>query len=286
MKKVAFLVDFDNVATDVIEQALQMAFKDYEAVHIRRAYCNAEQAQNHQAFLKRLGLRAIVNLAIGKNSTDIAMAVDAMDLAITEKPDVIVLVSSDSDFAPLVLRLREKGAWLRGFGQHGKTGDGVIQIYDQFNELAHDSSKPAAKREPSRREPARKAAAPRAAAKKAAPAKVAAPAPKPTPAPAPTPKPQPPAVPAPAPKPIPKSAAVPAPVDASVAAAREINAILALLPKLADGQWHDLGAAAKALKEAGLLPKTAASTKLFRKHPQAFQLQPAKQPNQVRFGHG
>ncbi|PTT83279.1 NYN domain-containing protein, partial [Pelomonas sp. HMWF004] len=140
-KKVAFLVDFDNVATDVIEQALQMAFKDYAAVHIRRAYCNAEQAQTHQAFLKRLGLRAIVNLAIGKNSTDIAMAVDAMDLAISEQPDVIILVSSDSDFAPLVLRLREKGAWLRGFGQYGKTGDGVIQIYDQFNELAHDSGR-------------------------------------------------------------------------------------------------------------------------------------------------
>lgn len=281
MKKVAFLVDFDNVATDVIEQALQMAFKDYQAVHIRRAYCNAEQAQNHQGFLKRLGLRAIVNLAIGKNSTDIAMAVDAMDLAITEKPDVIVLVSSDSDFAPLVLRLREKGAWLRGFGQHGKTGDGVIAIYDQFNELAHDSGKSSPKREP-----ARKAAARRPAAKKAAPPKAAAAAPKSTPAPAPAPKP----VAAPAAKPVaapaPKQAAAPAPVDANVAAAREINAILALLPKLADGQWHDLGAAAKALKEAGLLPKTAASTKLFRKHPKAFQLQPAKQPNQVRFGHG
>jgi hypothetical protein len=265
-KKVAFLVDFDNVATDVIEQALQMSFKDYEAVHIRRAYCNAEQAQTHQGFLKRLGLRAIVNLAIGKNSTDIALAVDAMDLAITEKPDVIVLVSSDSDFAPLVLRLREKGAWLRGFGQYGKTGDGVIAIYDQFNELAHASSKPAAKREP-----ARKAAAARPARKTAA--KAAAPAPKPAAAPLPAPA---------APKPAP----APTPVDANVAAAREINAILALLPKLADGQWHDLGAAAKALKEAGLLPKTAASTKLFRKHPQAFQLQPAKQPNQVRFGHG
>jgi hypothetical protein len=279
LKKVAFLVDFDNVATDVIEQALQMSFKDYEAVHIRRAYCNAEQAQTHQGFLKRLGLRAIVNLAIGKNSTDIALAVDAMDLAITEKPDVIVLVSSDSDFAPLVLRLREKGAWLRGFGQYGKTGDGVIAIYDQFNELAHASSKPATKREPTR-----KAAAPRPAAKRAAPAKVAAPAPKPTPAPAPVPTPAPALKPAtpPAPKPAP----APTPVDANVAAAREINAILALLPKLADGQWHDLGAAAKALKEAGLLPKTAASTKLFRKHPQAFQLQPAKQPNQVRFGHG
>ncbi|MBW8844879.1 MAG: NYN domain-containing protein [Burkholderiales bacterium] len=279
-RKVAFLVDFDNVATDVIEQALQMAFKDYEAVHIRRAYCNAEQAQNHQAFLKRLGLRAIVNLAIGKNSTDIAMAVDAIDLAITEKPDVIVLVSSDSDFAPLVLRLREKGAWLRGFGQQGKTGDGVIQIYDQFNELAHDSGR-SAPRAATKREPARKSAAARPAAKKtAAPAKAAAPSPKPTPAPTAAPA----AAPrtAAAPKPLP----APSPVDANVAAAREINAVLAVLPKLADGQWHDLGAAAKVLKDAGLLAKSAASTKLFRKHPQAFQLQPAKQPNQVRFGHG
>jgi hypothetical protein len=264
-KKVAFLVDFDNVATDVIEQALQMCFKDYEAVHIRRAYCNAEQAHHQQAFMKRLGLRAIVNLAIGKNSTDIALAVDAMDIAITEKPDVIVLVSSDSDFAPLVLRLREKGAWLRGFGQYGKTGDGVIQIYDQFNELAHDSGRPAPK-PAAKREPARKATAPKPAAKKAAPAKAAAPAPKPAAA--------------------PKPATAPAPVDAHVAAAKEINAVLALLPKLADGQWHDLGAAAKVLKDAGLLPKSAPATKLFRKHPQAFQLQPEKQPNQVRFGHG
>jgi len=298
MKKVAFLVDFDNVATDVIEQALQMCFKDYEAVHIRRAYCNAEQAQNHQGFLKRLGLRAIVNLAIGKNSTDIAMAVDAIDLAISEQPDVIVLVSSDSDFAPLVLRLREKGAWLRGFGQHGKTGDGVIQIYDQFNELAHDSGKSST----SKREPARKTARPaRSTARKAAPPKAAAPAQKSAAVPAPTstpiavpapapmlatataPAPAPLAKPAPAPK---RAAAPPAPVDANVAAAKEINAILALLPKLADGQWHDLGAAAKALKEAGLLPKTAPSTKLFRKHPKAFQLQPEKTPNQVRFGHG
>lgn len=298
-QKIAFLVDFDNVATDVIEQALQMAFKDYQAVHIRRAYCNAEQAQTHQAFLKRLGLRAVVNLAIGKNSTDIAMAVDAMDLAITERPDVIVLVSSDSDFAPLVLRLREKGAWLRGFGQQGKTGDGVIAIYDQFNELAHDSGRPAARREPARkgatsRAAGRKAAAPKAQAPVAeskatsAPAPVAAlasaptPSPKSVPAKSPAPKPRAAAKAAPAAKPAAAPSPAPA-LDAAVATAKEINAILAALPKLADGHWHDLSAAAKALREAGLLAKTAPSTKLFRKHPHAFDLQPQKQPNQVRF---
>jgi hypothetical protein len=368
-KKVAFLVDFDNVATDVIEQALNAVFKDYGAAHIRRAYCNAEQALREQHFLKRLGLRAIVNLAIGKNSTDIALAADAMDLAITEKPDVIVLVSSDSDFAPLVLRLREKGAWLRGFGQYGKTGDGVIQIYDQFNELAHGTSrsrdaapaKPAgggrgsrrgsgrgaggrpqaeplrapAPQRPPRAEPvaapsqplkaevvapvsvadtpavveavaapvAAKAAKPAAKAagkpagkaagktarKSAVPAAVAPAEAVPT-AVADAPK--------AAVKTEVKAASKPAgsaPVAAKspaaaenpqVAAAKEINAILALLPKLADGQWHELGAAAKVLKEAGLLPKTAPSTKLFRKHPQAFELAPEKNPNRVRFGHG
>lgn len=347
-KKVAFLVDFDNVATDVIEQALNMVFKDYGTAHIRRAYCNAEQAHHQQAFMKRLGLRAIVNLAIGKNSTDIALAADAMDIAINEKPDVIVLVSSDSDFAPLVLRLREKGAWLRGFGQYGKTGDGVIQIYDQFNELAHGTGRTARDSAPAKaavggrggRRSGRaaggngrpQAESPRAnpvprppradvvaalPAPAAAPAEVLAPAlevavepvpvtaiPEPvetaSPKPAakaarkprakteakaeakPAAKPAEPAkaVAAPAPKPAKAAAAA---EDPQVAAAKEINAVLKLLPKLVDGQWHDLGAAAKALKDAGLLPKSAPATKLFRKHPHAFQLQPEKQPNQVRF---
>ena len=349
-KKIAFLVDFDNVATDVIEQALNAVFKDYGAAHIRRAYCNAEQALREQSFLKRLGLRAIVNLAIGKNSTDIALAVDAMELAISEKPDVIVLVSSDSDFAPLVLRLREKGAWLRGFGQYGKTGDGVIQIYDQFNELAHGTGRsgrdaPAAKagssrggrrgrggrvlpeaprgngpQRPPRAEvvaalpepvvaevlapvdvaepvtaapapaeataPAAKSAkAPKAAGKTSRKTAAKAPADAPAEA-APAPKA---AAPAKAPKPADKAPAAKAPAaadDPQVAAAKEINAILALLPKLADGQWHELGAAAKVLKDAGLLAKNAPSTKLFRKHPKAFELQPEKTPNRVRFGHG
>ena len=340
MKKVAFLVDFDNVATDVIEQALNAVFKDYGAAHIRRAYCNAEQALREQSFLKRLGLRAIVNLAIGKNSTDIALAADAMDLALTEKPDVIVLVSSDSDFAPLVLRLREKGAWLRGFGQYGKTGDGVIQIYDQFNELAHGTARSARDSTPAqasgrggrRNGGARSAGgrpaaeAPRAqAVARALPVAAAEPvaAPPPpvvevtavpapvvaTPAPlkaAPAPRAEAakpaakvagkatrksaakapvaveaPAKPAPAAKVAAKTPA--APEDKQVAAAKEINAVLKLLPRLVDGQWHDLGAAAKALKDAGLLAKSAPATKLFRKHPHAFELQPEKQPNQVRF---
>lgn len=161
-RKVMLLVDFDNVSPDVIEQAFHIVMAEYGAVHVRRAYCTADQAQQHAGFLKRLSLRPMVNLAVGKNSTDIALAVDAMDLVIAERPEVVVLVSSDSDYTPLVGRLREKGCWVRGFGQFGKTGDGVPLAYDEFGDLAHGDGRAAARR--SERAPVRGAARPASAA--------------------------------------------------------------------------------------------------------------------------
>jgi hypothetical protein len=77
----------------------------------------------------------MVNLAAGKNSTDIALAVDAIDLVLAERPDVVVIASSDSDFAPLVSRLREKGCRVRGIGQKGKTGDETLGVYDDYTVL-------------------------------------------------------------------------------------------------------------------------------------------------------
>jgi len=135
--RVTLLIDADNVSADVIEQAVQRTMTEYGNIHVRRAYCNAETALKQQALFKRLQVRPMVNLATGKNSTDIAMAVDAMDLVIAERPDVVVLVSSDSDFAPLVIRLREKGCRVCGIGQQGKTGDDTVAIYDSFVDLLH-----------------------------------------------------------------------------------------------------------------------------------------------------
>ncbi|MFS2049980.1 NYN domain-containing protein, partial [Variovorax sp. CT11-76] len=170
---VMLLIDADNVSADVIEQAVQRTMDEYGAIHVRRAYCNAEMAVNRQALFKRLSVRPMVNLSAGKNSTDIALSVDAIDLAIAERPDVVVLVSSDSDFAPLVIRLREKGCRVCGIGQQGKTGEETVGIYDSFMDLAHHGVAPAARTVPARKTAAKKAAAKTAPAKKA-PAKKAA----------------------------------------------------------------------------------------------------------------
>jgi uncharacterized protein (TIGR00288 family) len=168
--RVMLLIDADNVSVDVMEQAVKLLLEQHGGLHVRRAYCTAESAVKHQAVFKRLAIKPMVNLAAGKNSTDIALAVDAVDLVLAERPDVVVIASSDSDFAPLVQRLREKGCVVRGIGQQGKTGDETLDVYDDFTVLDHHK-------------PSRKTAAAKKAPAKKAAAKKAAPPPPPTPLP-------------------------------------------------------------------------------------------------------
>ncbi len=240
--RVMMLVDADNVSADVVEQAFAKVLEAHGAVHVRRAYCTAESAAKNLSLFKRLSIRPMVNLSAGKNSTDIALAVDAMDLVVAERPDLVVIVSSDSDFAPLVIRLREKGCRVEGIGQQGKTGDEAKPVYDAFVDLRHGK-------------------ATRAAPKSAPAAAKPAPAAKP------------PAAPRRAPR-----AAAPAPELPD-----EVRTILAAVPQLGGGAWVELRMAAEPLRQAGLLGKRAASTKVFKKHAAHFALQPEKGPNQVRF---
>jgi predicted nuclease of predicted toxin-antitoxin system len=325
--RVMMLIDADNVSADVIEQALDQVLQSHGAAHVRRAYCTPESAVKNATLFKRLGLRPMVNLSTGKNATDIALAVDALDLAVAERPDVAVIVSSDSDFAPLVLRLREKGCRVEGIGQQGKTSDGSKGVYDDFVDLVH--------RKPAARAPARASRA-TAAAPVAAPAEAIAPrAAAPAPAPAKTPstrtrraapaalpgEPTPTTV---APKDPPTAGrrrrgaggarnaegpaaldldldldeAAPAPragassppraasvtsVSAAMSLPDEVAAILKAVPPLAGGQPVALGIAAERLRAAGLLARSAASTRLFRKLAAHFALAPSRQPNTVQF---
>ncbi len=174
--RVMLLIDADNVSIDIVEQSVALLLERHGALHVRRAYGTAESAVKNQAAWKRLSIKPMVNLATGKNSTDIALAVDAMDLVLAERPDVVAIASSDSDFAPLVSRLREKGCRVIGLGQDGKTGEETIGVYDEFTVLTHrkaaaaDESRPRAARKTARA-PARKATATAAGARAGSAAK-------------------------------------------------------------------------------------------------------------------
>lgn len=248
MPRVMVLIDADNVSASVVEQALAAVVERHGAAHVRRAYCTAEAALKHLALFKRLSIRPIVNVSTGKNSTDIALSVDAIDLAIADHPAVAVIVSSDSDFAPLVIRLREKGCRVEGIGQKGKTGDEATQVYDDFVVLEHRPAKA-------------RAAADAAKDAGAKPAKRGAG------------------------KAAPKARLTQAHDDVQAASAlpKDVRDILAAVPALVAGQWVELRTAAEPLRKAGLLGKTAASTKVFKKQAAHFELQPEKAPNRVRF---
>ncbi len=275
--KVMLLIDADNVSADVIEQAVQRTLTEHGAVHLRRAYGNAETALKHQSLFKRLSVRPMVNLSAGKNSTDIALAVDAMALAITERPDVVVLVSSDSDFAPLVIRLRETGCRVCGIGQQGKTGDETMAVYDEFIDLEHHGARSTASRAPAPAPaPARKtaaapapAAAARTARAKAAPAKKTAAAPAAKKVARKTTK----AAKAPA-LPTPPTPRTPVVSDAA-------EFILQAVPSLRKGGDVALNDAAQALRAAGLLGKHGSSLKLFDKLTDEFAV--LQQPDRIRW---
>jgi len=136
-KRVALLIDADNLSGDVIEQAVAHLLKTFGAIDFRRAYSSPQKVIEHTELFRRHAIRPMVNVPTGKNSTDIALAVDAIDLAISERPDVVVIASSDSDYAPLAQRLREKGCRVLGIGQAGKTGGESPLAYDEFIDLAH-----------------------------------------------------------------------------------------------------------------------------------------------------
>lgn len=236
-ERVMLLIDADNVSIDVMEQAIRLLLNQHGGLHVRRAYCTAESAVKHQAAFKRLAIKPMVNLAAGKNSTDIALAVDAIDLVLAERPDVVVIASSDSDFAPLVQRLREKGCVVRGIGQKGKTGDETQDVYDDYTVLEHRKSD-AAPRAAARKAPARKAAASRAAPSGRAPRKAAAEAAAPPAEPVPEP------APAPAPAPVPEAAAATPPARKTPARKRAAPRKAAAAPDAAAGSAEPPVAAA------------------------------------------
>lgn len=120
LKNIALLIDADNASHAGIDPVLTV-LAELGQVNIRRAYGNwAKPAlSNWNKITHRFGLQPMqqFDLTKGKNATDIAMAIDAIDLLNAGKVDGFGIMSSDSDFTPLVTRLRQDGMIVYGFGQ-------------------------------------------------------------------------------------------------------------------------------------------------------------------------
>jgi uncharacterized LabA/DUF88 family protein len=119
LKNIALLIDADNASHAGIDPVLTV-LAELGQVNIRRAYGNwAKPAlAKWNQITHRYGLQPMqqFDLTKGKNATDMAMTIDAVDLLYRGKVDGFGIMSSDSDFTPLVTRLRQDGLLVYGFG--------------------------------------------------------------------------------------------------------------------------------------------------------------------------
>lgn len=133
-QRVAVLIDSDNVSHKNIEGILK-EIVNYGTPTIKRIYGDwtTQQASGWKSVLLENALTPIQQYAYtsGKNSTDSAMIIDAMDILYEGNVDRFCIVSSDSDFTRLVIRLREAGRYVIGIGER-KTPGAFITACDKF----------------------------------------------------------------------------------------------------------------------------------------------------------
>jgi len=147
-RRIALLIDADNVSHGKIAAILAELSK-YGTANIRRAYGDWASAglKGWKDKLHEFAIRPIQQFSYskGKNATDIALVIDAMELLYTQKLDAFCIASSDADFTPLVMQLRANGHEVYGFGE-GKTPEPFVNACTTFLYLDRlgDTAAPAA----------------------------------------------------------------------------------------------------------------------------------------------
>jgi uncharacterized protein (TIGR00288 family) len=165
----ALFCDFENVALGVreskydkfdINKVLERLLLKGSIV-VKKAYCDWERYREFKAPMHEAAFELIEIPHVrqsGKNSADIRMVVDALDLCYTKSHvDTFVIISGDSDFSPLVSKLRENNKTVIGVGVKNSTSDLLIANCDEFiyyDDLAREKAK-----KQSRKKPAPKVAA-------------------------------------------------------------------------------------------------------------------------------
>ncbi|MGC0400511.1 uncharacterized LabA/DUF88 family protein [Streptomyces sp. SAI-126] len=132
--KLAVLIDADNAKPSALEELLAEVAK-YGTAHVKRAYGDwtGTQLKGWKDQLLAQSIQPIQQFAYttGKNATDSAMVIDAMDLLYAGRFDGFCIVSSDSDFTRLAARIRESGLTVYGFGER-KTPKPFVAACDKF----------------------------------------------------------------------------------------------------------------------------------------------------------
>jgi uncharacterized protein (TIGR00288 family) len=167
----ALFCDFENIALGVrdakyakfdIQRVLERLLLKGSIV-VKKAYCDWERYRDFKAPMHEASFEMIeiphVRMS-GKNSADIRMVVDALDLCYTkEHVDTFVIISGDSDFSPLVSKLRENNKFVIGVGVKSSTSDLLIANCDEFiyyDDLVRQEERK--KQQRTRRKPAKQAA--------------------------------------------------------------------------------------------------------------------------------
>ena len=132
--RVALLIDADNSPAKKIDLILN-ELSTFGETSIRRAYGNwkKNELKGWEDVLHEHAIRPMqqFDYSKGKNASDMAMVIDALALLYTDQPDAFGIVSSDADFTPLVMHLREKGAAVYGFGGQ-KTPEPFVNACSRF----------------------------------------------------------------------------------------------------------------------------------------------------------
>ena len=133
-RKIAVLIDSENTPYSKLNHVID-ELSSFGQIVVKRAYgdFSSEQLKNWKKPLNELAIQAKQQFAYtsGKNSTDALMIIDAMDLLYSGKLDGFCIVSSDSDFTRLAIRLRESGMKVIGIGEQ-KTPKPFISACDRF----------------------------------------------------------------------------------------------------------------------------------------------------------
>lgn len=173
IKNMALFCDFENIALGVreakypqfdIQKILERLLLKGNIV-VRKAYCDWERYKEFKADMHEAGFELIEiphTRLSGKNSADIRLVVDALDLCYTKSHvDTFVVISGDSDFSPLVSKLRENNRLVIGVGVKKSTSDLLTAACDEFifyDDLAQEEAAKKRVARPSKQEPKAKAA--------------------------------------------------------------------------------------------------------------------------------